>query len=149
MMARWDGSAFAGAKLAAVLDGQLLTYRRDNTPGIPWPGRIDLPGGGREGGESPAGCALRELHEEFGITMDAARIVWARAFPSAELAGRTSWFMVAPVTAGEVAAIRFGDEGHSPQLLGLNAFLGHAEAIPSQQARLRQALSALGWAVAD
>jgi 8-oxo-dGTP diphosphatase len=144
---RWDGSAFAGAKLAAVIDGQILTYRRDSTPGIPWPGRIDLPGGGREGDESPAACALRELHEEFGITIAAARIVWAQAFPSTDTAGGTSWFLVAPIAAADVAAMRFGNEGHSPQLLGLGAFLDHREAIPSQQARLRHALSALGWAV--
>ena len=37
------------------------------TPGIPWPAFWDLPGGGREGTESPVECVLRETHEEFGL----------------------------------------------------------------------------------
>ena len=83
MITPWDGADFAGAKLAALVDGHILTYRRDNKPGIPWPGLIDLPGGGREGDESPALCALRELHEEFGLHLPEQRIWWARPFPTA------------------------------------------------------------------
>lgn len=46
-------SPFSGAKIALLCDGQLLTYQRDDKPGIPWPGLWDLPGGGRESDESP------------------------------------------------------------------------------------------------
>jgi 8-oxo-dGTP diphosphatase len=106
----WDGADFAGAKLAALVDGHILTYRRDHKPGIPWPGLIDLPGGGREGDESPSACVLRELQEEFG----------------------------------EGSAIRFGDEGHSPQLLGLDAFLTASDAIAPLQQRLRLVLETPG-----
>ncbi len=140
MITPWDGSDFAGAKLAALIDGQILTYRRDLKPGIPWPGLIDLPGGGREGAESPATCALRELAEEFGITLPEPRIWWARPFPATDAPGRTSWFLALHLTAGDVAAIRFGNEGHSPQLLGVAAFLAAPDAIPPHQARLRLVL---------
>jgi 8-oxo-dGTP diphosphatase len=149
LITSWDGGDFAGAKLAAMIDGQILTYRRDMKPGIPWPGHIDLPGGGREGDESPAQCGLRELHEEFGIRLGEPRIVWARAFTSVDAPGRTSWFLAAHVTAAEVAAIRFGDEGHSPQLIGIGAFLADAQAVPPLKARLRLAAAALGWPDAE
>jgi 8-oxo-dGTP diphosphatase len=140
VIAAWDGSDFAGAKLAALVDGQILTYRRDNKPGIPWPGCIDLPGGGREGDESPAMCVLRELHEEFGLILPEQRIWWSRPFPAVDAPGRVGWFLSARLTLAEVDAIRFGDEGHSPQLLGLGDFLAAADAIGPLQDRLRLVL---------
>jgi 8-oxo-dGTP diphosphatase len=136
----WDGADFAGAKLAALVDGHILTYRRDHKPGIPWPGCIDLPGGGREGDESPALCALRELHEEFGLLLPESRIWWARPFSAMDAPGRTGWFLAAAITRSEVNAIRFGTEGHSPQLLGLDAFLAASDAIAPLQQRLRLVL---------
>jgi 8-oxo-dGTP diphosphatase len=39
-----------------------------------------------------------------------------------------------------VNAIRFGTEGHSPQLLGLDAFLAASDAIAPLQQRLRLVL---------
>jgi 8-oxo-dGTP diphosphatase len=140
MIQQWDGGDFAGAKLAALVDGHILTYRRDLKPGIPWPGCIDLPGGGREGDESPAACVLRELHEEFGLLLPESRLWWARPFPAMDAPGRTGWFLAAAITHSEVASIRFGTEGHSPQLLGLDAFLAASDAIPPLQQRLRLVL---------
>ena len=141
MIHPWDGNDFAGAKLAALIDGRILTYRRDNKPGIPWPGLIDLPGGGREGDESPALCALRELYEEFGIILPEARIWWARPFPAMDAPGRSGWFLAATLTPAEVAAIRFGDEGHSPYLMPVADFLVATDAIPPLQARLQLVLT--------
>jgi 8-oxo-dGTP diphosphatase len=140
VIAGWDGSDFAGAKLAALVDGHILTYRRDHKPGILWPGLIDLPGGGREGGESPAACVLRELDEEFGIALPGSRIWWARPFPALDAPGRTGWFFAAHITAADVAAIRFGDEGHSPTLLPVADFLAAADAVTPLQQRLRLVL---------
>lgn len=140
MIIPWDGQDFAGAKLAALVDGHILTYRRDHKPGIPWPGCIDLPGGGREGDESPAMCVLRELHEEFGLHLPEQRLWWARPFPSLHPPGGTGWFLAAAITLDEVAAIRFGDEGHSPQLLGVAEFLAASDAIAPLQKRLRLVL---------
>jgi 8-oxo-dGTP diphosphatase len=136
----WDGSDFAGAKLAALIDGRLLTYRRDVQPGLPWPGMIDLPGGGREGDESPAACALRELHEEFGIRLPESRLWWARPFPAMDAPGRLGWFLALRLGPADVRAIRFGNEGRDPQLLEIGAFLAARDAIPPLQQRLRMVL---------
>lgn len=143
MITPWDGSGFAGAKLAALLDGHILTYRRDDKPGIPWPGFIDLPGGGREGDESPAKCVLRELHEEFGLALPESRIWWARPFPSLHPPGGTGWFLAIHLTMAEVDAICFGDEGHSPQLLALEAFLAANDAPAPLQQRLQLVLESM------
>jgi 8-oxo-dGTP diphosphatase len=136
----WDGSDFAGAKLAALVDGRILTYRRDQKPGIPWPGCIDLPGGGREGDESPAMCALRELHEEFGLLLPESRLWWARPFPAMDAPGRTGWFLALHLAPAEVDAIRFGNEGRDPQLLEITAFLAASDGIAPLQQRLRMVL---------
>jgi 8-oxo-dGTP diphosphatase len=148
VITRWDGSPFAGAKLAALIDGHILTYRRDVKPGLRWPGLIDLPGGGREGDESPTACALRELREEFGLLVPESRLWWARAFPAIDAPGQNGWFLALTLTRAEVAAIRFGNEGHSPQLLGIPAFLGADDAIPALQQRLQLVIdTASGYAV--
>jgi 8-oxo-dGTP diphosphatase len=132
----WSGEDFSGAKLAALHADGLLTYRRDQKPGIPFPGLIDLPGGGREGSESPAQCALRELAEEFGLVVPPARVHYLRRYDASWDTARPSWFLSVHLTAAEIAAVAFGDEGEDWQLLPVTAFLGHSGAIPHLQARL-------------
>ena len=65
--------AFGGAKIALLCDDRLLVYQRDDKPGIPWPGLWDLPGGGRENGETPLQCVQRETQEEFGVAIAECR----------------------------------------------------------------------------
>lgn len=72
--------AFGGAKIALLCDGRLLVYQRDDKPGIPWPRMWDLPGGGRENGETPLQCVLRETQEEFGVLLAERRVVWQRRY---------------------------------------------------------------------
>ena len=75
-------SDFVGAKAALFCDGAVLTYLRDDRPGLPWPGYWDLPGGGREGAESAEQCLLREVEEEFGLRLTPAHLRWQAAFPA-------------------------------------------------------------------
>ena len=138
-----DSEDFSGAKIALVCGRRLVTYRRDAKPTIPWPGLWDLPGGGREGAETPAGCALRETEEEFGLVLAPERVHWRRAYPGALAAQHTSWFLAAAITEGEVAAIRFGNEGQYWQMMTFEDFLGHPEAINHLQARLSDYLAAI------
>ncbi|MDN5568889.1 MAG: NUDIX domain-containing protein, partial [Paracoccus sp. (in: a-proteobacteria)] len=62
-------SDFNGTKLLLTSGPQMLVYLRDDRPDLPFPAHWDLPGGGREGNETPIACALRELDEEFSLLL--------------------------------------------------------------------------------
>ena len=126
---------FVGAKAAFFCGPLVLTYLRDEKPGLPWPGLWDLPGGGREGAESPEDCLLRELREEFGLTLSPDRLLWRRVFPSMMDAARASVFFGGHLTLQEVEDIRFGDEGQGWELMPVEGFLGHPLGVPEMQRR--------------
>lgn len=134
----WNGEAFTGAKLAALHNGQLLVYARDNFDHIPFPGLLDLPGGGREAGESPAQCALRELAEEFGLEVPEARIHYSRRYALSWNCAVPSFFLAVRLTAAEIAAIRFGDEGTDGRLMPIAEFIAHPAAVPHLQSRVAE-----------
>jgi 8-oxo-dGTP diphosphatase len=132
---------FMGAKIALICGRRLIAYRRDDKPTIPWPGLWDLPGGGREGGETPVQCALREVEEEFGLVLAPARIHWCRRYPSALVAEQTSYFLAAAIGEAEIAAIRFGDEGQYWRTMDAAEFLAHPQVIGHLQQRFADYLA--------
>lgn len=131
---------FVGCKAALFCGDALLTYLRDDKPGLPWAAKWDLPGGGREGGETPEACLLRELHEEFGLILAADRLLWRRRWPSMLDASRSSYFFAGRISAAEIAAIRFGDEGQYWQMMRVADYLAHPHGIPELQRRVAVAL---------
>ncbi|MCD5971388.1 MULTISPECIES: NUDIX hydrolase [Pseudomonas] len=132
---------FSGAKIALLCEGLILSYLRDDKTSIPWPGLWDLPGGGREGEETPLACALRETEEEFGLTIAPEHIVWTRVYPGQGLGGLDTWFFVAQVPSGTFTNIRFGNEGQRWAVTTIEAFLANNVAITHFQHRLREYLS--------
>ncbi|WP_370682351.1 NUDIX hydrolase [Comamonas sp. GB3 AK4-5] len=130
---------FHGAKIALFLGTQLLVYQRDDKATIPFPGKWDLPGGGREGNETAMECVLREVQEEFGIVLLPSCVHWTRQYPSRNHSG--SYFMVGTLTDRESAAIQFGDEGQQWRFMALAEFLSHEHAVPRLQQRLRDYLA--------
>lgn len=135
-------AGFVGAKAALFCGNGLLTCLRDSHPGLPWPGMWDLPGGGRDGDESPEDCLLREVWEEFGLRLSLDRLAFRIVLPSMTVPTRPSVFFSATVTRAEIAAIRFGDEGQGWALMPVADFLSHPHAIPEMQRRVRLALNA-------
>jgi 8-oxo-dGTP diphosphatase len=135
---------FIGAKIALVCGARLVAYRRDDKSSIPWPGLWDLPGGGREGAETPAQCALREVEEEFGLALAPARVHWCRRYPGMLDPQRSSYFLAAEISRAEVAAIRFGEEGQYWQMMPIEDFLALPDAISHLQQRLSDYLSGRG-----
>lgn len=121
---RWNG-----AKLVLTCGDALLVLRRDDIPTINWPGCWDLPGGKREGDESPADCALRELFEETGLRLDPARLR-GRARELPHRPGRAGWYFHAEITAAEAASAVLGDEGAELRLMALAEFVVHPKAVP-------------------
>ncbi|MEO8242511.1 MAG: NUDIX hydrolase [bacterium] len=136
---------FVGAKLVLVNGADLLTYLRDDKPDLPWAAMWDLPGGGREGAESPEACVLRELEEEFGLRFGPNRLEWRRVWPSMMDASRMSVFYAGRISKAEVAAIRFGDEGQFWRMMSVAEFLAEPRAVPELRRRVGVAMGELRW----
>jgi len=134
-------AAFTGAKVALFVGPDLVTLLRDDKPGLPWADMWDLPGGGREGDETPLACALRETREEVGLNLRGVPVLWQRAFASQSQPGSVGWFFVIALPAAAQSLIRLGDEGQEWRLTPPAAYLTHPAAIPFLQARLRMALA--------
>lgn len=92
----------AGGNQAAVL---VLCYERDGAPHIALTrraetvqhhkGQVSLPGGAREGSESPVETALREAHEELGIETAELEVLGSLT----PLYVGVSNFLITPITA--------------------------------------------------
>jgi 8-oxo-dGTP diphosphatase len=126
---------FIGSKVALLCDGAILTCLRDDRPGLRYANWWDLPGGGREGQETPQACLLRELQEEFGLRLAEDRLIWAQIFPAMIDHRQNAWFFGSHLTRGEIATIRFGDEGQRWEMMPLPRFLAHPRVIPAKRAR--------------
>lgn len=124
-----DDMAFHGAKLFLTHGCRMLSYLRDDRPDLAFPGHWDLPGGGREGAESPVDCARRELAEEFGLDLPATRLT-GHVFPSHAAPRMVSWLFTGHLSEADIAAIRFGDEGQEWRMMQITAYLSHPRAIP-------------------
>ena len=135
-----DISDFTGCKIALICDGQMLTILRDDKMTIPWPNMWELPGGGREGDESPFECAAREVYEELGIHLNEDCLLWSKVYPSMLFEGRQSVFMVGQLSQDQFDNITFGDEGQTYKLMSIEEFLNSKQAVPQLQERLRDYL---------
>jgi 8-oxo-dGTP diphosphatase len=125
---------FSGAKLALFLGAELLVILRDDKDDIPYPGHWDLPGGGREGQETPQVCALRETHEEVGLSLRADQLVWARHYTRPR---GVVWFFAAHLPKETTSQITFGSEGQGWRLMAPKAYINHPLAVPHFAEQLR------------
>ena len=139
---------FVGAKLVLLVGERLVTILRDDLPEILFPGHWDLPGGGREPGETPVDTVLRELDEELSLRLTPEVLVWRRVYPSPTHPGRVSVFFAARLPAGAEAGIRLGNEGQRWALMPPVTFVTHPRAVPHFRDRARDGLAALGVIVA-
>lgn len=135
------GEDFAGAKLALFVGDDLAVLLRDDRPGLLWPGFWDLPGGGREGDESPLTCVLRELQEELSLTLSPTQIFWGRRYTNS--IGQTVWFFAGKIPAEAQNEIRLGDEGQRWELMSAADFMAHPKAVPQFKPRLQDYLDGL------
>lgn len=141
--AKWDGTAFGGTKIALLCGDQTVVYLRDDKLGIPFPGMWDLPGGGREGNEGPIECGIREVNEEFGLTLNAANLLHVERCQSSKN-GLDNYFCAVEITKTDIGNIRFGDEGQRWEMMPVSDFVNHEAAVPHLRNRLRAFLEANG-----
>lgn len=128
---------FTGCKIALICDGRILTILRDDKPTIPWPNLWELPGGGREGDESPFECVSREVYEELSIQLLKDDIVWSWIYPSMLDENKNSVFLVGKLTQEQFDSIVFGDEGQGYKLVRVEEFLASDRVVPQLQERVR------------
>jgi 8-oxo-dGTP diphosphatase len=127
--------SFSGAKLALFLGSDLLVIKRDSKPDIPYPGHWDLPGGGREGLETPQECALRETREEVGLKIRPSDLIWSNRY---ERPRGYVWFFASHLPLASRNLVEFGSEGQGWMLMSPQDYCLHPLAIPHfvQQLRL-------------
>lgn len=118
---------FSGAKIALFMGDDLLVIKRDDKPDIPYPAHWDLPGGGREGDETPERCALREAHEEVGLVVSPDQISWSNSYVRPR---GLVWFFAAHLPRAQVSDIRFGSEGQGWRLMDPVRYCEHPLAVP-------------------
>ena len=128
---------FTGCKIALLCDGQILTILRDDKATIPWPNLWELPGGGREGDETPFECAAREVYEELSIQLSKEDIVWSWIYPSMLDENKNSIFLVGQLTQERFDNILLGDEGQDFKLMSIEEFLTLDQVVPQLQERVR------------
>ena len=131
---------FQGCKIALFCGDSVLTILRDDKPSIPCPNMWELPGGGREGNESPFECAAREVYEELGIHLDEDCLLWSKIYPSVIFEDKQSVFMVGQLRQEQFDNITFGDEGQAYKLMPIEEFLKSKQTVPQLQGRLRDYL---------
>lgn len=132
-----DQLDFTGVKVALLVEKSILVILRDNKPDIPWPNTWELPGGGREGQETPLECLRREVWEELGLILEEKSIIWSRIYPSMLDEERSAVFVVAKISQKQYQEIRFGDEGQCYKLMSIDEFLGSDKVVPQLQDRVR------------
>ena len=131
---------FQGCKIALICGDKVLTILRDDKDDIPCPNMWELPGGGREGNESPFECAAREVYEELGIHLTEDCMLWSKVYPSMLFADKQSVFLVGKLAQEQFDSIVFGDEGQGYQLMTTEEFLNSSQVVPQLQERLKDYL---------
>ncbi|MDC0738034.1 NUDIX hydrolase [Cognatishimia sp. SS12] len=138
-----DHSRFHGAKVTVLVSRDLVTLLRDARADIPYPNHWDLPGGGREGDESPWGCAARECFEETHLRLTRRDVIWARSYVNG---AHTNWFFVARISEARAGAMHLGSEGQALMRMSIDHYLTHPKAIPNFQRRLADWIAGMAGA---
>lgn len=129
-----------GAKGLVYFGDKILVYRRDSNPDM-YPLYLDLPGGGKEEGETPFQTFQREVREEFGLKIEESDIVYVHRFPSMIKQGEFGYFPVVKFADERKNEIVFGQEGLEYYLMTVEDFLKAPDVLPGLQERTRLYLS--------
>ncbi len=132
---------FDGAKIAILRRTQILTLLRDDRPEIAWPNFWDLPGGGREGAETPFETVQREVREETGLYVPEHRVFYHTWADGPQ--GLPVHFFAALWDGLTDDAISFGDEGQEWRFMDIHEYIERSDVIPSHKTRVRMAMTTI------
>jgi 8-oxo-dGTP diphosphatase len=131
---------FNGSKGIVFVADKMLVYRRDDKT-TNFPLCIDLPGGGREGNETPLETFQREVKEEFGINIKKDDIEFSCSVPSVMQPQKKSFFMVTKKLQLKPEDVIFGDEGVEWMLMTTEEYIHRPDGIERQQKRVEKYLA--------
>ena len=128
---------FTGCKITLIYRDKILTILRDDKETIPYPNMWDLPGGGREGNETPFECVAREVYEELNIQLSKDDVIWSGIYPGLLDETKQFVFLVGNLAQEDFDRIDFGDEGQGYKLVSFEEFLTSDRVVPQLQERVR------------
>ena len=131
---------FNGSKVALIYEDKLIMQLRDNKPGLFNANMWDFPGGGSKDNETPTECAIREVHEEFGITINTDLFMWEKEYPAQKDPKQISFFLVASISKKDIDSIHFGTEGQRWELMDYDTFFNKDDVINALKGRFRDYL---------
>ena len=99
-----------------------------------------MPGGGREGNETPFDTFKREVKEEFGIELMKDDLLYSCPFQSYIDPSMVSFFIVTKPLKYTSADIRFGNEGTEWLVMTPDEFTHRTDGIERQQLRVKNYL---------
>lgn len=120
------------AKGLVFIGEAILVYRRDDKTDK-YPLCLDLPGGRREGRETPFETFQREVREEFNLKITPEDIVYTKRYLSIFTKHKSGYYVVAKLPASAKSKIVFGPEGLGYTLMSLDTFLARKDAWPVYQ----------------
>ncbi len=130
---------FFGVKGLVFIGDKILVYRRDNKTKI-CPLLIDLPGGGREGKETPLETFSREVKEEFGININKDDVVFAKKYQGIVDSSLQHYFFITKSLNIKETDLILGNEGVEFYLLYPQTYLELTDAVENQQKRVKEYL---------
>lgn len=135
------GQTFMAAKgLVFIDDSYVLVFERDNNTTC-WPDHDDLPGGTREGKETPFETFQRELREEFDLDVEPSDISYAVKHQDIGVPTSDAYFMVANLKCSTRKQITFGqDEGRGYHAVHLDNLLTDYNFIPGYKDLVKEYL---------
>ncbi len=130
---------FIVAKGLVFIGDKIITYRRDHKTDES-PGLIDLPGGLREGNESPFETFKREVQEEFGIDIFPDDIEFSFTVPSRKEPDKKVCFFVTKPLKINSSDIILGSEGTEWMLMSTEEFVSRPDIMEAQKQRVQKYL---------
>ncbi len=125
-------ATFCGTKGLLFMGNQLIIIRRDNNTTLA-PCLLDLPGGTREGNESPFETFAREIQEELGLTISKEDIIFSKPYPDVFYARKECFIVATRALPIQEHDIRFGSEGLGFYVMSPDEFITASDAIAGYQ----------------
>lgn len=132
----FNGNAlFHGVKGLIRVADKIIVVRRD-TKTMKYQLQLDLPGGGREGNESPFETLKREIRETLGINLGPDDIAFSVRYDNPSGHAQDTFFLVTKELTLDPHKINFGEKGLMYSFMTMHEFIKRPDAVEKQKGRI-------------